>query len=227
MTTGFSADATSTAVKVQPDGKILVVGYTSVACASGLNQYALARYEQDGSLDSSFGIAGTTTTDWGTAGAELTDVALQSDGSIVVVGRRNSGDCSTGESYSTITRYTTDGVLDTTFAHNGELIYDIPYGPSDDSINAVVIGDDDRIYAAAQDYFGSWAGILRADETGAFQGLSNLSSGYMRGLVFDDVGLLAVSEQQLMIRYDLDGSIDSSFANVGMRFGLYPCRQWH
>ena len=78
-------DDVASAVVVQPDGKILVAGSTT------LGKAALARYRADGSLDASFGTAGLVTVDfvslmagwiWSTGNA----VALQPDGKIVVAG---------------------------------------------------------------------------------------------------------------------------------------------
>ena len=67
----------------QPDGKIVVVGSTHAA------GFALARYNPNGSLDTSFSGDGRQTTDfydeYGDAGG-ATAVALQPDGKIVVVG---------------------------------------------------------------------------------------------------------------------------------------------
>ena len=55
---------------VQPDGKIVVVGFSN---ASGNNNFALARYNPDGSLDSSFGTNGLIITNFG---AGITSSAL-------------------------------------------------------------------------------------------------------------------------------------------------------
>jgi uncharacterized delta-60 repeat protein len=68
----------ATSLALQPDGKIVVAG------SSGLD-FALARYNADGSLDAGFGSGGTVTTDfgdWDRAPA----VAIQADGKIVVAG---------------------------------------------------------------------------------------------------------------------------------------------
>src|SRR5262249_42936154 len=56
--TDFGGDETATAVAVQPDGKIVVVGYTNYS------DFAVARYNVDGSLDSSFGTGGKVVTDF-------------------------------------------------------------------------------------------------------------------------------------------------------------------
>lgn len=86
---GIFAEATSafaSAVVVQPNGKILVAGTVD---QSGNRNFAVARYQNNGSLDSSFGTAGKVVINFD-LGGNLADVvsglALQSDGRIVVVG---------------------------------------------------------------------------------------------------------------------------------------------
>ena len=70
---------------LQGDGKIVVVGFTG-DFGVGDNDFALARYNPNGSLDTSFSGDGRQTTDFGSL-AEANGVALQGDGKIVAVGR--------------------------------------------------------------------------------------------------------------------------------------------
>ncbi|MCP4375674.1 MAG: hypothetical protein GY794_05805, partial [bacterium] len=87
-------------VTLQDDGKILLAGY-------GNNDFALVRYNTDGSLDTTFDDDGIATTDLGT---KAYGVALQSDGSILVAGQTyiDSRDFA-------LVRYNADGTLDTSF----------------------------------------------------------------------------------------------------------------
>jgi uncharacterized delta-60 repeat protein len=74
----------SNAVVVQPDGKVIAVGATSGASTS---EFALARYNVDGSLDTSFGTGGQIATPFpGFPIASARSVALEPDGKIVVGG---------------------------------------------------------------------------------------------------------------------------------------------
>src|SRR5574341_169253 len=69
--------------ELQPDGKIVLAGYTS----NGKNMdFALARYNSDGSLDSAFGSKGIVTTDIKGADDFALASALQADGKIILVG---------------------------------------------------------------------------------------------------------------------------------------------
>ena len=106
VVTNFGGDgnAEGRSVAVQTDGKIVVVGY---ATAGSTEKFALARYNADGTLDTSFGGSGRVMTDVGISGSNATGVALQKDGKIVVAGYavNNSG---TGYDFACV-RYNTDG----------------------------------------------------------------------------------------------------------------------
>jgi uncharacterized delta-60 repeat protein len=97
-------------VTVQTDGKIIVAGRIYLG---GPNDFAIARYNSDGSLDTTFSTDGKTTTDM-----DLNDyaesVAVQSDGKIVAAGWTNVKDFA-------VVRYNTNGTLDTTFDTDGKL----------------------------------------------------------------------------------------------------------
>jgi uncharacterized delta-60 repeat protein len=82
---GSLADLANGAV-LQPDGRIVVAGYTQAA-----EDVAVARIHADGSPDATFGAAGKATVDFGVA-TFGNAVALQRNGRIVVVGQRTGGD---------------------------------------------------------------------------------------------------------------------------------------
>jgi uncharacterized delta-60 repeat protein len=75
----------ASALAIQVDGKIVVAGYSLIVGGTGL---VLARYNADGALDASFQTLGSAGTP---IPAITTDIALQPDGKIVVVGV-NAGD---------------------------------------------------------------------------------------------------------------------------------------
>ncbi len=88
MTTDFlTGQDTARGVVVQPDGKIVVAG---VAMDRSNNQYtALARYNTDGSLDTTFG--GGTGKETLSGVTNSNGVALQPDGKIVTTGSSVTG----------------------------------------------------------------------------------------------------------------------------------------
>src|SRR5262249_46633697 len=113
VTTDFGGSESAQAVAVQPDGKVVVAGdFRTPSLAEG---FVLARYNADGSLDTSFGTGGKVFTSL--AAEDLHDLALQPDGKIVVAARA----ASTGDSQFTVARYPAGGALDTGFgpAHTG------------------------------------------------------------------------------------------------------------
>jgi uncharacterized delta-60 repeat protein len=68
-------------VAIQPDGKIVAAGDST----GSNNDFALVRYNTDGSLDTNFGTGGKVTTEVGTNDYAYS-VAIQSDGKIVAAG---------------------------------------------------------------------------------------------------------------------------------------------
>ncbi len=102
------------AVAVQPDGKIVAAG---TSYTSGNNQFAVVRYNEDGSLDNSFGNGGKATALVGPSQSTAHAVRIQSDGKIVV-----AGDCANGGFQQfALARFTTNGALDTTFGSGGKV----------------------------------------------------------------------------------------------------------
>jgi uncharacterized delta-60 repeat protein len=126
-------------VAIQPDGKIVLAGHASVGGGSG-NDFALARYNADGSLDASFGSGGKVTTNIAGATDLGNAVALQPDGKIVVVGA-----CDPSGSFDyhfALARYAADGTLDASFGQGGTIVGDLG------SAGGVVVQPDGKIIAA-------------------------------------------------------------------------------
>ena len=121
-------------VAIQPDGKIVAAGPSS-----------LARYNSDGTLDSSFAQTGSLRTGI-SAGflGDACDVALQPDGSIVVVGVKDNGSA-TGEDFA-VQRYTASGTADPNFGTGGTVTTD--FNGSTDRAYAVAVQPDGKIVVA-------------------------------------------------------------------------------
>src|SRR3990167_3434132 len=98
-------------VAIQSDGKIVVTGYNNNAN----NDFALVRYNTNGSLDTTFNSTGIVTTAIGSSSDVGRSVAIQSDGKIVVAGYSYNG----SNNDFALVRYNTDGTLDTTFNSTG------------------------------------------------------------------------------------------------------------
>jgi uncharacterized delta-60 repeat protein len=98
-------------IAIQSDGRIVAVG------GSGCD-VALARYNDDGSLDTTFGVGGKITSDLGFLCHSAQDVAIQTDGKILAAG---FGECRSNKCFFDVflARFNPDGTLDTGFANDG------------------------------------------------------------------------------------------------------------
>ena len=113
-TTGYGREDIAYAMLLQPDGKIVVGGETG----GFPRNFALARYNKDGSLDTGFGAGGLVITD-ADGNDSLRALALQPDGKIVAAGRGHFND-----NDWVVTRYLPDGALDPAFGDGGGVITD-------------------------------------------------------------------------------------------------------
>lgn len=103
-------------VALQPDGKILVSGYTEGSYLHPeRTDFAVVRFNEDGSLDESFGTDGKVRTDFGGNEDRAKSILLQSDGRILVAGYSGYD--------AAMARYLPDGTLDGSFGSgNGKVI---------------------------------------------------------------------------------------------------------
>ncbi|MEC3918804.1 hypothetical protein [Nocardia sp. CDC160] len=137
---GTQADHAN-AVAVQSDGKIVVAGSTRDP-AQGDN-FVVMRYAPDGKPDTGFGRDGVISTDFGGKADVANAVAVQSDGKIVAAGTSHG---TTGGDNIAVSRYTSDGTLDTGFGDGGRVSTDL--GSQADHANAVALTSEGRIVIA-------------------------------------------------------------------------------
>jgi uncharacterized delta-60 repeat protein len=130
------------AVAIQGDGKIVAAG--TAADVSGISDFALARYNTDGSLDPTFDGDGKVTTDFAGASDEANAISIQGDGKIVAAGVARIG--LNGPQDFALARYNTDGSLDTAFDGDGKVTTD--FAGANDQAHAVAIQGDGKIVAA-------------------------------------------------------------------------------
>ncbi|MBW4612260.1 MAG: DUF4114 domain-containing protein [Desmonostoc vinosum HA7617-LM4] len=129
LTTDFDGNDVGRSIILQPDGKIVVAGNSD-------GSFAIARYNTNGSLDNTFGSGGKVVT--GLGGNDIgRSVILQPDGKILVAG--NSG------GNFALVRYTSNGVLDTTFDTNGIVITGLG---SNDIGRSIALQSDGKILVA-------------------------------------------------------------------------------
>ncbi|MFO1349102.1 MAG: hypothetical protein U1F12_11050 [Pseudomonadales bacterium] len=118
VTMGFGTkDDTCLSIIQQADGKLVVAGEAAMSNGNDKADFALARFNADGSLDSSFGTGGKVTTDFNGTVNNGRSVIQLADGKLLMVGYSDYN--------FALTRYNTDGSLDTTFDTDGKLFVDI------------------------------------------------------------------------------------------------------
>ncbi|WP_030862032.1 DUF11 domain-containing protein [Streptomyces sp. NRRL F-2747] len=158
VVTPFPGYAEGHDIARQADGKLVVVGLSE-------GDFALARYNADGGLDSGFAGDGTVTGDFGGGSDTANAVAIQpSDGKIVVAGTteviaEEGGGCC----FFSVARYNTDGSPDTGFGDGG-LVRVEEFGGSADGAD-VAVQPDGKIIAAGKGGGGGFA-LVRLDAAG-------------------------------------------------------------
>jgi uncharacterized delta-60 repeat protein len=233
--TDFGPDGPTLAsgVALQPDGKIVAAGYTNSRGISALLDFALARYNPDGSLDSSFGAGGKVVTVFGAwISSAASAVALQPDGKIVAAGFSSAS--AGGEGFALV-RYNPDGSLDASFGNGGKVLTDFAPG-SRDVATALALQPDGQIVAAGwSDASGSQDFALTRytpdgslDVTFGTDGKLLTDFGYATsdatfGIALQSDGKIiaaggSVADYRFafsLARYNPDGSLDASFGNGG------------
>jgi uncharacterized delta-60 repeat protein len=138
ITSVVSGNDYAYAARLQRDGRIVAAG----AGFNGTNdEFALVRYNINGTLDDSFGTGGIVTTPI-TGDAAVRALALQPNDKIVAAGFTPGQ----GGTDFVTARYNTNGTVDTSFGTNGKVI--TPIGGSTEVAQAVTIQSDGKILAA-------------------------------------------------------------------------------
>src|SRR3954469_500712 len=137
------------AVAMQPDGRIVVAGYscnTGTCGPTGDSSFRLLRYTSDGGLDTDFGQGGMVTTTVGVGRSQAFDVIVRADGSIVAGGVASADALDPGS--FALVGYKANGALDTTFGTGGRVITRV--GQGFDAISDLVPGFGDHFTAVGQ-----------------------------------------------------------------------------
>ena len=140
-TVNMGSNAWVTGVVIQPDGKIVVAG--TVQGSGTTRDIALARFNANGTLDTTFGTGGKVVSAISTRNEIIYDVALQPDGKIVVAGNTNPFEAIPVTDFLLV-RYNSNGSLDTSFVNSGV----VTVNQSDsDVFLGVVVQPDGKIVA--------------------------------------------------------------------------------
>lgn len=140
-------------MRVQADGKIIVAGY---AYENNDNDFALVRFNADGSLDEDFGSGGKVFRDFG-GDDRCNGFIIDSNGRYVMVGTKNVS-FPFYENYLVLTRFSSNGNLDFSFNGSGSYI-----STNTGSGNAVLQQADNKLLVAG---YSGGNGVLCFNENG-------------------------------------------------------------
>jgi uncharacterized delta-60 repeat protein len=177
--------ASAAAVAVQPDGKIVVAGTTGTLGTNVGPEFALLRYNPNGTLDTTFGTDGIAITVIPEPGhpysnAVAAALAILPSGDILAAGSASWSDGDTFSSSFALARYTSAGVLDSTFGKDG--VAQTAFAKANAQLAGIVVQADGKIVASG------WG----------------VGSG--NGNNFNAI---------LLARYRANGSLDSTFGTAG------------
>ncbi len=226
VTTVFvnSTSSNAAAIAVQADGKIVVAGAANFG-GTEKNNFVITRYNIDGTLDNTFSSDGKVSIDFG--GQDyLTDIAIQTDGKIVLVGSTSGTD----ESFA-IARLKANGTMDNSFNGNGKLIFDFSGNLSADLISAVAIQSDGKIVVAGT--ANSAFAVARFTTSGvvdsSFGNNGKATAGFGVGTTSSSSAIALQADGKIVVggacygtnidfalcRYTVNGSLDNTFSLDG------------
>ena len=222
-----NANDYGTSMIQQPDGKILIGGYSNNGAD---DDFAIIRLMPDGIPDSTFDADGRMALDSGTGNDQVKDLALQSDGKIVAAGFAFNGT----DNDIAVMRFNPDGTPDNSFAGDGMLI--LPIGDANEIANAIKIQEDGKIIVGGNSVLASHSDfcMVRLLSDGSLDAsfdvdgilihsLSSLDDGINALIIQGDGRILAagvsdngIQREMAIVRYNEQGEPDVSFDGDGI-----------
>ena len=217
-------------VALQADGKLLVCGYSGLG--DNNDDFFVARYNQDGTVDATFGSGGLTTTDFSSNFDIPTAMAIRPDGFIVLVG--TSINFSNYNEDIVMARYKPNGTLDSSFGTNGQVVLDIS---DNDEAYAVSLLSSGQLLVAGSFYNTINSNhdflVLRYNSNGTIDGTFGTNGwtaidfathsdyGYDMAVQADGKILIGgtaetnASNDFAMVRLTATGAVDNTFGSAG------------
>lgn len=236
------------AVAIQPDGKIVTAGELTIAFDIEVSFVELARYNPDGSLDTTFGKGGqvlTQNTFFGDISSAKA-IVIQPDSKIVAAGVFANTLNDSGPLFFdfALLRYNTDGSLDPTFGSGGHVLTD--FSGNTDFATSLILQPDGKLVASggasdSNNFFGY--GLARYNTNGSLDAsfgnggkvlsfpAGNNSASAASALQPDGKLILAgpfvpfpflAHIGFVIARYNSNGSEDTSFGNGGAVLTEFP-----
>lgn len=228
LTLLIGTDDAANSMTLQTDGKIVLAGGSFNGTYADV---AVLRFKTNGTLDSSFNKVGYITTAIGTRTEYARAVAIQTDGKIVTGGAYNDNT----EFNFLLTRYNSNGKLDSSFSSDGIVTLNI--GSGNDIINSLVLQPDGKILVTGTLSFGGGASdfvVARFNIDGTLDdsfgsigktitSINPIGEDYPTTILLQSDGKIIVvgntdssTEQHIaMVRYNKDGSLDPTFSSDG------------
>jgi uncharacterized delta-60 repeat protein len=229
------------AVAIDGDDRIVVAGDTPKAGNTDFGDFMVARFNANGSIDSTFGEAGIAVTDVGGVTNEGRGLKVLADNSLlvsgfapIVVSASNGGPVVASAPFTGVVRYRENGTLETTFGSGGRVQL-----PGDDVGRGLAVQSDGRIVLAGSietvpfpatkkefalmrllangtvdDSFGNAGRVQTAftDRGDAAFGVALQADGK---IIAAGASNIQVNSNFAVARYDSDGDLDASFSQDG------------
>ena len=189
------------ATAVQADGKPVSAGY---AWNGTNNDFALERFNLDGTPDNTFNGTGKVFLDFASGDDRATSVVIQTDGKIVVGGSSNG--------ILTIVRYNTNGTIDATFNGIGTKITGISSGGT----AKLALETGGRIIAGSGSTISAYTNAGNVDATFGSSGVVNISTDVVIDLDISNDNIYIITMGYSVQKYNSTGTLDSSFYQKGL-----------
>jgi uncharacterized delta-60 repeat protein len=213
-------------VAIQNDGKIVLVGGTD-----SYSKIAVVRYNSNGSLDNTFDLDGILIATLPSISAQGYSTVIQSDDKILIVAQSFNG---ANVDFSVV-RINPDGSFDSTFDSDGIAIIDLI---GDDLLYAMALQTDGKIVVAGTSSMNFAAIRLNTDGSldtsfdtdGKVKTPVTIGDDIATALTIQTDGKIilagvtnAPGNLNLLVRYNTDGSLDTSFDSDGMVITSNTC----
>jgi len=231
LLTNFGAAEWASDVAILGDGKVVVVGNK---LSGGLYDVVVARYTAGGALDTTFSSTGKRVIGYG-AGTNNTGqaMAMQSDGKIVIVGRRFNG---TNDDFA-VYRLLGGGAPDNTFSGDGRTVVD--FGASEDASDVLVQPDGKIVVVGSRYLNGSYNFAVARLKTDGSPDTSFSADGQVltnfgandraQAVAILGNGKILVSGEKCsstcdlaLARYNTNGGLDTTFSGDGKQLLDFP-----
>jgi uncharacterized delta-60 repeat protein len=222
-TSPAAASTSASAIALQRDGRLVVAGSIRVSDLEA-GHFLVARFTRRGRVDRGFGTSGGTVTRLGLF-SYASDVAIQPDGRIVVVGTVRPDLPGRAGTQLGVIRLLSNGRIDTSFGTNGTVLTNFAV----DSAPRLVLQADGKIVAACTLRSPSRFGLARYLPDGrldpTFGEGGRVRTRFPERSVARDVavtrdGKILVAGSSggdfALARYNGDGSLDESFGVAGL-----------